>query len=89
MSTACGRPQGGGGVQPIWTHVDKRRGSKPDFFGGRHKCIAPNQTFMSSTQLTYFRTFIQAYIHTYMLIYIHSLHTYIHTYIHSYIYTCI
>src|SRR6218665_2546413 len=33
MSTACGRPQGGEGVLPMWTHVDRgEEGKKPDFF---------------------------------------------------------
>jgi len=31
MSTACGRPQGGGGVRPMWTPVE-RGGQKSDFF---------------------------------------------------------
>ena len=33
MLTACGRPQGGRGVRPMWTHVDRGEGGqKPDFF---------------------------------------------------------
>ena len=32
MLTTCGRPQGGG-VRPMWTHVDRGEGGqKPDFF---------------------------------------------------------
>jgi len=32
MSTACGRPQGGGGgVRPMWTHVYRGRRQKPFF----------------------------------------------------------
>src|SRR6218665_3343179 len=30
----------GGGVRPMWTHVD-RGGQKPDFFCGRHKWMTP------------------------------------------------
>ena len=39
MSTACGRPQGGGGQ----AHVDAcgQREKKPDFFLERHKWMAP------------------------------------------------
>ena len=32
MSTACGRPHGGRGVRPMWTHVDRGKGSKTGFF---------------------------------------------------------
>ena len=32
MSTACGRPQKGEGVRPMWMHVDMGGGRKPDFF---------------------------------------------------------
>src|SRR6218665_313396 len=35
MSTVCGRPQGEG-VRPMWTHVDRGRGSKTRLFCGRH-----------------------------------------------------
>jgi len=39
MSTACGRPQRGSGVRPMWTHLD--RGSQKSDFCGRHKWMAP------------------------------------------------
>jgi len=38
MSTACGHPQGGGGVRRMWTG-----GSKARFFCGRHKWMTPKQ----------------------------------------------
>src|SRR6218665_751502 len=41
MSTVCGRPQGGRGIRPMWTHVDRERGVKNVIFCGRHKCMAP------------------------------------------------
>jgi len=52
MLTACGRPQGGGGLAhgPKWPgwfmanapHVDRGRwNQKPDLFCGRHKWMAP------------------------------------------------
>src|SRR6218665_1502144 len=40
MSTVYGRPQGGRGVRPIRTHVNRGRGSKT-YFLGRHKWMAP------------------------------------------------
>jgi len=44
MSTVCGRPQGGGGVRPMWTHVDRGRGVKSVIFCGRHKWMATERT---------------------------------------------
>src|SRR6218665_800234 len=41
MSIACGRPQGGEGVRPMWTHVDRGEGVKNLIFCGRHKWITP------------------------------------------------
>src|SRR6218665_234065 len=43
MSTVCGRPQGGRGVRPMWTHVDRGReeGAKNVIFCGRHQWMAP------------------------------------------------
>src|SRR6218665_2606902 len=41
MSTACGRPQGGGGPAHVDACGQRRDGHKPDSFCGRHKWMAP------------------------------------------------
>src|SRR6218665_1823520 len=51
MSTACGRPHWGGGVRPMWTHLDRGRGVKNGIFCGRHKWMAPNRIRKTSHRL--------------------------------------
>jgi len=48
MSTVCRRPQGGGGPGPCG---QREGGKKPDFFGGRHKWMAPNKDMLVSNPL--------------------------------------